>query len=198
MVSADWRQREAEFRTLESDHPDTWASWDVMGWKLYGPGADRFDLLAAEAVNALGYSGNEGARGYWFSLLKTYLAGRRSLYLVIYGTTEGVVQPGDQKRSGDYGVMHHLGEVSANYCRELARQPQPPKTTLRKQRRTREQRLQSFVRKHKTTIAAVRRAAKVAKANMQQWRQEKLSDISVMSQRIEAVLNGRTPLDPEG
>ena len=62
----------------------------------------------------------------------------------------------------------------------------------------REKRLQRFVTTHPTTIAAVRRTAKVAKAQMQQWRHDELSNDSVMSQRIENVLSGKTPLVPLG
>jgi hypothetical protein len=59
---------------------------------------------------------------------------------------------------------------------------------------TRESRLQSFLAEKNTTIAAVRRAADVHKTNMQQWRQGELSDISVMSERIEDVLSGKRPI----
>jgi len=60
---------------------------------------------------------------------------------------------------------------------------------------TRERRLQEFIDTRGTTIAAVRRAARVAKANMQQWRRGELSDSSVMSERIEDALSGKTLID---
>lgn len=60
---------------------------------------------------------------------------------------------------------------------------------------TRESRLRLFLADNKTSIAAVRRAAGVHKANMQQWRHGELSDSSVMSERIEDVLIGKRPLD---
>jgi hypothetical protein len=60
---------------------------------------------------------------------------------------------------------------------------------------TREFRLQLFLAEKNTTIAAVRRAAGVHKANMQQWRHSALSDSSVMSERIEDVLSGKRPID---
>jgi hypothetical protein len=65
---------------------------------------------------------------------------------------------------------------------------------------SREGRLQQFIstQKEKTTIADIRRAAQVFKANMQQWRREELSDDSAMSLRIENVLNGKTPVQPRG
>jgi hypothetical protein len=59
---------------------------------------------------------------------------------------------------------------------------------------SRESRLQQFISTEKTTIAAVCRAARVNKKNMQQWRHDELSDASVMSERIECVLSGKTPV----
>jgi hypothetical protein len=59
---------------------------------------------------------------------------------------------------------------------------------------TRELRLQAFLG-GKISVATVRRTARVAKANMQQWRRGELSSDSVMSKRIEDVLSGKTPLD---
>lgn len=58
----------------------------------------------------------------------------------------------------------------------------------------RDARLQAFIRRHNTTIAAVSEAALVYKPDMQHWRHEELSGDSVMSQRIENVLSGKTPL----
>jgi hypothetical protein len=58
----------------------------------------------------------------------------------------------------------------------------------------REPRLRAFIRRHNTTIAAVSEAAVVHKPDMQHWRHEELSGDSVMSQRIEDVLSGKTPL----
>jgi len=58
----------------------------------------------------------------------------------------------------------------------------------------REVRLQEFVRRHNTTIAAVWRTARVAKADMQRWRKSELKSTSVMAGRIEDVLSGKTPL----
>lgn len=63
---------------------------------------------------------------------------------------------------------------------------------------TRERRLQAFITEKKTSIAAVRRTARVAKPNMQQWRHGELSDDSVMSRRIEDALSGKTELDTKG
>ncbi len=58
----------------------------------------------------------------------------------------------------------------------------------------REARLQEFIRTHNTTIAAVCRTARVAKAEMQRWRKGELKSTSVMTRRIEDVLSGKTPL----
>jgi hypothetical protein len=65
-------------------------------------------------------------------------------------------------------------------------------------RPSREERLQQFVTDNDTSIAVVGRTAMVYKANMQQWRREELADSSVMSERIEAVLTGKTPLVTKG
>jgi|ERR1039458_7496824 hypothetical protein len=61
-------------------------------------------------------------------------------------------------------------------------------------RLNREERLQDFIAKNQTSIAAVSQAARVFKPQMQQWRHEQLGDTSVMSERIEKVLSGETPL----
>ena len=60
----------------------------------------------------------------------------------------------------------------------------------------REARLQEFREKHDMSIAAIRRAARVYKADMKRWRHGKLSPDSVMAKRIENVLSGITPLPP--
>ncbi len=60
--------------------------------------------------------------------------------------------------------------------------------------RDREARLQSFLTANNTPIAAVSDAALVHKPDMQRWRHGELSEDSVMSQRIESVLAGKTPL----
>jgi hypothetical protein len=62
---------------------------------------------------------------------------------------------------------------------------------------TREARLQKFI-SGKSSVAAVRRAAMVHKSNMQQWRRGELPNSSVMSQRIEDVLSGKTPIGSLG
>lgn len=58
----------------------------------------------------------------------------------------------------------------------------------------RENRLQEFVAANRTTIAAVSEAAQVHKPDMQHWRHGELNGDSVMAQRIENVLAGKTPL----
>lgn len=58
----------------------------------------------------------------------------------------------------------------------------------------REARLQSFLTANNSPIAAVSDAALVHKPDMQRWRHGELSEDSVMSQRIESVLAGKTPL----
>jgi hypothetical protein len=69
-------------------------------------------------------------------------------------------------------------------------EPVPAETLAR----DREARLQAFLTANGTTIAAVSEAALVHKPDMQHWRHEELSGDSVMSQRIENVLSGKTPL----
>lgn len=58
----------------------------------------------------------------------------------------------------------------------------------------RETRLQTFLAAKHTTIAAVSEAAQVHKPDMQHWRHGELNGDSVMAQRIENVLAGKTPL----
>lgn len=60
--------------------------------------------------------------------------------------------------------------------------------------RDRESRLQAFLAANCTTIAAVSEAAQVHKPDMQHWRHGELNGDSVMAQRIENVLVGKTPL----
>jgi len=55
-------------------------------------------------------------------------------------------------------------------------------------------RLQAFLTANDATIAAVCEAAEIYKPDMQRWRRGTLSGESVMSQRIESVLSGETPL----
>ena len=62
----------------------------------------------------------------------------------------------------------------------------------------RETRLQAFLTANDATIAAVCEAAEIYKADMQRWRRGTLSAESVMSQRIESVLSGETPLMANG
>ena len=59
---------------------------------------------------------------------------------------------------------------------------------------SRETRLLKFKQERKTTITAVRDAASVHKPDFQKWRKNRLPGDSVMSQRIEDVLSGETPL----
>jgi hypothetical protein len=60
--------------------------------------------------------------------------------------------------------------------------------------RDREARLQSFLAANDASIAAVSETALVHKPDMQRWRRGELSADSVMSRRIENVLDGKTPL----
>jgi hypothetical protein len=59
---------------------------------------------------------------------------------------------------------------------------------------SREGRLEQFRAEQGVTIADIARSAKVYKSDFQAWRSGKLGADSVMSQRIESVLNGRRPL----
>ena len=62
----------------------------------------------------------------------------------------------------------------------------------------REARLQAFLTANDATIASVCEAAQIYKADMQRWRHGTLNRESVMSQRIESVLSGETPLKANG
>jgi hypothetical protein len=70
--------------------------------------------------------------------------------------------------------------------------PAPP--TENKPKPDREAWLQEFIKNNKSTIAAVNRAAQVHKPDMRKWRRGKYPDESVISGRIEDVLNGTRPL----
>ncbi len=59
---------------------------------------------------------------------------------------------------------------------------------------SRETRLQNFLIQKNCKIASVTHSAQVHKPDMQKWRHDELPDQSVMSQRIEEVLNGTRPL----
>lgn len=61
---------------------------------------------------------------------------------------------------------------------------------------SREDRLQRFLTAHSgATLADIKYSAKVHTPDFQDWRRGKLNDESTMSRRIEAVLNGTTPLE---
>ncbi len=62
----------------------------------------------------------------------------------------------------------------------------------------REARLQAFLTANDATIASVCEAAQMYKPDMQRWRRGTLNGESVMSQRIESVLSGETPLKANG
>ena len=59
---------------------------------------------------------------------------------------------------------------------------------------SREARLEQFRAEQGVTFADIARSAKVYKPDFQAWRSGRLGADSVMSQRIESVLNGRLPL----
>lgn len=61
----------------------------------------------------------------------------------------------------------------------------------------REALLQEFLQRNNTSVAAVCRAARVAKADLLRWRHGQMKSTSVMAIRIESVLSGRTPLLPK-
>jgi hypothetical protein len=61
---------------------------------------------------------------------------------------------------------------------------------------TREERFQQFRRARGVTVAAIMTAAHVYRPDLRKWRHDKLPDKSKISQRIEAVLSGRTPVHP--
>ena len=85
---------------------------------------------------------------------------------------------------GDPGAI--AAEVSVQDCSAHELAPQ------------REARLQAFLTANDATIAAVCEAAEIYKPDMQRWRRGTLGVESVMSQRIESVLSGETPLVANG
>jgi hypothetical protein len=92
-----------------------------------------------------------------------------------------------------------LDEEAAGESATLTSVPKPPAhgtapSDTELLARDREARLQSFLTANNSPIAAVSDAALVHKPDMQRWRHGELSEDSVMSQRIESVLAGRTPL----
>ncbi len=212
---AAWRQLEAEFRALAPECSELQAIWieiDKPQWWLRGDGAHRFRSLAGIAASAANYQGRKYACEYWLDLVKGYLLACSSK-MIAQGT---VTSAGNWKRksSGEIvdGIIFTIYApcaASADYCLERARQTRirkRPRTSAPRAKRaakpsakpqgpaTRERRLQAFIARRSTSVAAVRRAANVAKTNMQEWRKGALSDASVMSIRIEDVLSGKTPL----
>jgi hypothetical protein len=197
------------FWTSERGGPATWSvnptkfSWDCSSLRA------QFEALAARAGARIDNPYRRDLHAVWFDALCIYFPGDRS-------GSGGEVIAG--KPSQTWGTIHNICEASATFCNILEyqaleaenlalREPETPVTEdyvhecdsrPESDVLSREQRLQTFVADNQTSIAAVSRAAKVYKANMQQWRHEELSDGSVMSKRIEDVLTGRTPLVNRG
>ena len=206
----EWRRLEQEFRDFETRHPNLHTSWISLDRRWTGVGGPSWerDGLHALCGIAAAVDGSETADpvSHWLNLVREYLLEENSRHLVARAHDRIVNPPGQRigpqakwtdpdVEHGEIHLIRPLCAACADYCLERARralenslpQSDVPLST-QEDRRTREERLQSFIRKHRVTIASVRRAAKVAKTDMQKWRKNTLSDTSVMSQRIERVL----------
>jgi hypothetical protein len=212
----EWSNLEREFREIHERHPNLYALWNSLDRKWTGFGGldddeDRFHSLCGIAATMDGCTSPKRATAHWLNSVKAFLLRRKSGNLKI-GHHARYVKPGTPIGRGatwsDPDVEHgktykirSLCRVLADFCLERARQslPRLPKSgrkTPASLAKIREAALQSFVRDHRTSIAAVGRAARVDKKNLQEWRKGKLSDDSVMAARIEDVLKGKIPLLP--
>lgn len=211
----EWRKLEGEFRDLHARHPDLDASWESFNrnWERFGDldcDEDRYQNLCGIAAALAGRQPPQDPTAGWLDSVKTFLVNSSSSNLDIwpYARDQKSGQPGvvgvtcsePFVEDGKIYTIRSLCRVFADCCLEHARKSltPPPKNVkiaspavLAKRRETA---LQAFVRNHKTTIAAVSRAAGVDKKNLLQWRHGKLADGSVMSRRIEDVLSGKTAL----
>jgi hypothetical protein len=210
----DWRKLHSEFMAIADEeynadpHAVSRAAYgaytqnDEFGnWTIPAGNREllcaRFELIATKAGIALGTPGGVRPMYFWLHRLREYLANSKSNYLGKAGESIPIIR----------GVCY----ASAMFCARLETEsleqrvelletqvPDSPTRTIPDALASREERLQGFIKEHDTKIAAVCRSAKVFKANMQQWRHEELADDSVMSERIEDVLSGKTPLVRRG
>jgi hypothetical protein len=101
---------------------------------------------------------------------------------------------GWDSHSSDLPPLPEFAEVPEAKPQQVVLSTVTPDLTGPKVAADRERRLKEFISTQRVSIAAVDRAAKVAKPDRQEWRKGKMSDSSVMARRIEDVLAGRTPL----
>jgi hypothetical protein len=221
-ASDNWRELAKDFRSLaaERDYESLWAVRTLLDnggimWELDGTHSfeSRFSALAARSARELNPSA--------IDLVETWLEALRIENPHALDWESPLEWPeGKIKRTSER--YSFLCEASSDFCSALEARAieQEQRARLKQDDKTktegrisfelqktevpiedvaadREARLQSFVAK-KTSIAMVCRTAKVYKANMQQWRHGELADDSVMSQRIEDVLSGKTPLVSRG
>jgi hypothetical protein len=189
-----WRDLAFKFRTLSRQQDingllaaklNADGEWTLIGRYSY---TAQFGALASLGAKGLGYG--TGLIGAWLQALMD--ENPDSL----------------EVRNKSANVLKICG-ASADFCETLESRAMegndvfqsihPAQEQLEDtDRRTREERLQSFIADNQTSIAAVCRAARVHKPNMHQWRKETMADGSVMAGRIKEVLNGKTPLDARG
>ena len=215
---AEWRGIDREFRELCREQPMMRATETPDGWVVRTNKPERFKSLAG--IAALNASRGSPTWDHWLDLLKVWLLETSSDFIDcghvvsaggieapipaaaknIYHRRWPKISPEDRRlKRYTLCTVRSICEASADYCLELARSSLRPGTCQKSAEsslyeQSREERLHAFLREQATTIAAVGRAAAVAKTNMQQWRKEQHDDSSVMSARIENVLSGKTPL----
>jgi hypothetical protein len=211
VVSDAWRKLAIKFRDIPDPKGLLRADWISIdgneGFQIAGEVTaeiyEPFESLAKVAGLQLGGIGTTDPLLSWLDALKRE-RGISSYRQTIRTALDGTGRKEEHKE----GIILHLCSLSADFCEALERNAleiesllaptessSPPAKDQPLAPGSREKRLQDFIATNTTTIAAVRRAANVAKPNMQQWRHDELSSNSVMSERIEKVLSGKTLLD---
>jgi hypothetical protein len=209
-ASSIWRKLAVKFREIPDLQALLRADWISIdgneGFQIAGDATaeiyEPFESLANIAGLELGGIGTTDPLLCWLDALKRE-GGVSNYSQTIMTATDST----GRKEEHETGSILHLCSASAEVCDSLERKALQMETLLSPIERfsppakeqalapgIREKRLQDFIAVNRTTVAAVCRAAKVAKANMQQWRHAELSSNSVMSERIENVLNGKRPL----
>ena len=213
-----WRDLAADFRTLVSPHGSTpyrraleahWHQTSGSGTPVHwtiseDSGKAQFEALARRAARGLPELTNASLLSSWLDALRDEFPSNLK--------GDGVDDTTGIRLHDVSGVLTDVCAKSAALCSILESQTLErehaekhgesdllsPKIASRKSAphdpTTRDSRLRAFAAEKQISIAAISRAAQVHKANMQQWRRGELSDSSVMSERIEAVLNGKTPI----
>ena len=154
--------------------------------------------MALAGIAALNASGRSSTWNHWLDLLKIWLLETGSDFIEcshvvsaggiearIPAAAKSIYHPKwpkistDDRRLKQYTLctIRSVCEASADYCLELARSSLRPRTRqssegIPRNERSREERLQAFLREQGTTVAALCRAAAVARSNMHQWRRK--------------------------